>query len=138
MQSLPEEIKDVQTNVDTLMKNSKHLDSAVDKINSLNEMLKDTENLIEKVQNDREGLARAEARISDLSKAVDTKFAALKAITDAEIKKKPSSSSSSRGVSPRKRENIRQLKQQGWSNEEIASSLKISLSEVDLVLELPD
>ena len=53
MQSLPEEIKDVQSNVDTLMKNSKHLDSAVDKINSLNEMLKDTENLIEKVQNDR-------------------------------------------------------------------------------------
>ena len=141
IQSLPAEIKDVQANVDTLLKNTKHLDAAVDKLDSLNAMVQDAEERINKIQSDRDGLARAEARIADLSKNIDGKLNALKAISETSGKAKSTSSSrssSSKTLSPRKRDSIHALKQQGWKNEEIAANLGITLSEVELVLELPE
>jgi DNA-binding NarL/FixJ family response regulator len=36
-----------------------------------------------------------------------------------------------------KREQVRQLAQMGWKAEQIASRLKLSISEVELVLEIP-
>ena len=138
VESLPDEIEDVQKNVDVLLKNTKHLDSVVDKLDSLQEILKDTEERIDRVHNDREGLVRAEERITELSKSVDTRMSALKAVADADSKKSGSARTASRGPSPRKRDNIRTLKQQGWTNEQIAESLKVPLAEVELVLELPE
>lgn len=135
--SLPEEIKDVQKNVDVLLKNTRHLDAAVDKLDSLSGMIEEAEERIEKVQNDREGIASAEERITKLSNEVDKKMSVLKAVTEADVKKN-GTRSASRGPGPRKRENIRVLKQQGWTNEEIAKSLNLTLSEVELVLELPE
>ncbi|MGN0730429.1 MAG: SpiroCoCo family coiled-coil protein [Treponema sp.] len=139
VQILPAEIKDVQSNVDILMKNTKHLDVAVEKLDSLNEVIQDTESRIEKIQNDREGIARTEARIADMSKSIDSKFAALKTIAEADTKKTSARTrSSTRSTSPQIRDNIRTLKQQGWTNQEIANSLNITLGEVELVLELPE
>lgn len=135
--SLPDEIKDVQKNVDVLLKNTKHLDAAVDKLDSLSGMLEETEGRIQLVQSNRDGIAKAEDRITKLANDVDKKLSALKSVTEADVKKN-GTRSSSRGPSPRKRESIRALKQQGWTNEEIAASLKISLAEVELVLELPE
>ena len=99
---MPAEIKDVQSNVDILMKNTKHLDVAVEKLDSLNEVIQDTESRIEKIQNDREGIARTEARIADMSKSIDSKFAALKTIAEADTKKTSARTrSSTRSTSPK-------------------------------------
>ena len=99
---------------------------------SLQEILDETEKRIDKVTRDREGIVNSENRLSKLSKDIDSKFNVLEDITKAETSKKTTKSSS---ITPRKRENVKTLKQQGWRVEEIADKLKLTESEVQLILD---
>ena len=98
----------------------------------MQEILDETEKRIDKVTRDREGIVNSENRLSKLSKDIDSKFNALEDITKSEGSKKSGRSSS---ITPRKRENVKTLKQQGWRIEEIADKLNLSESEVQLILD---
>ena len=130
--SLPEEIKEAQDNVDKLLENTKRIDTAMDKLDSLQEILDETEKRIDKVTRDREGIVNSENRLSKLSKDIDSKFNTLEDIAKAETSKKTTKSSS---ITPRKRESVKTLKQQGWRIEEIADKLKLTETEVQLILD---
>ena len=105
----------------------------MDKLDSLQEILDETEKRIDKVTRDREGIVNSESRLTKLSKDLDSKFNTLEDIAKAETSKKGGSKSSS--ITPRKRENVKTLKQQGWRVEEIADKLKLTENEVQLILD---
>ncbi len=133
--ALPEEIKDAQSNIDKLLENTRRIDLAMDKLESLQDILDDTDRHIDKVQRDRDGIINSEARLNKLSNAIDTKFTTLEEIAKADAPRKSVKPSS---VTPKKRESAKELKRQGWRIEEIASILKLSEGEVQLILDMPE
>ena len=134
-ETLPDEIRDVQHNVDQLLKNSPKIGEAAEKLNSLEELFKNAEQRIEDINSARTGIARTEMRLQELSGEIDRKFADLGEITKIS---NDSEYSENNRVTPQIRSAVRTLKKQGWKNEQIAARCKISLSEVDLILELPE
>ena len=73
-------------------------------------------------------------RLQELSGEIDKKFNALKTITSIS---NDGDRTESHRVTPQIRDLVRTLKAQGWKDSEIAKRCGISLSEVDLILELP-
>jgi len=133
---LPDRISDVQKNVENLMSSNSRINDAVDKVTSLQGLLDDTEKRVRDLQQSREGIARSETRLNELSAEIDSKFQLLAKLTKEDLSKNPGPVESR--LSPQDRESIHHLKRQGWSVEEIARSMKRSVSEIELVLEMPE
>ncbi len=133
---LPEAINQVQANIDNLMSSSGRINDAVDKVTSLQGILDDTERRIVDLQSSREGIARTETRLKQLSDEIDSKFSLLKQVIS--INSGSSTTVADTRLSPEDKQNIHDLKKMGWKNEEIARSLKRSLTEIELVLEMPE
>jgi chromosome segregation ATPase len=134
--SLPQEIKDLQNNVDELLKNGPKIGDAVSHISSLQSVLEETDKRIETINSARQGIGRSEERLNQLSSDIDSKFKLLGQLTKQDLEKHPSKGSDH--ISPQERESIKALKRQGWSVSEIARSMKRTETEIELILEMPD
>lgn len=134
-ESLPAEIRDVQHNVDELLKHGPKIGEAVAKLNSLQEILSDTESRLDSINSARQGVGRIEQRLQEMNNEVDGKFKLLQSIAKADIAKNPAKPDSH--ITPQEREQVKQLKRQGWTVAEIAKSLKRTQNEIELLLELP-
>ena len=133
-ESLPQEIKDVQKNVDELLKNGPKIGDAVTKISTLHTLLDDADKRMDTINSARQGIGRSEARLQELATSIDSKFKLLHQITQQDLEKHPSKGGDL--ISPQERENIKSLKQQGWTIDEIAKSMKRTPAEIDLALQL--
>ena len=134
--SLPQEIKDVQMNVDTILRNEPKISKAVEQLENLDDLITDTERRVETLNSVQNGIKKTELDLQGLSRDVNSKFKVLQQITKQDLEKNPSVRGNS--ISQQDNENVRLLKRQGWTIKEIAKSLNITESEVDLILQLPE
>ena len=126
----------MQAKVDALIQNSPKISDAANRMESLRELLDETEQQIEAIVNARAGIVQSEARLTKLAADVDNKIDMLREITRADLKNNPLAAHD--GVSQQEQETIRSLKRRGWTIEEIARRTNHSVGEVDLVLAMPD
>ena len=134
--SLPQEIKDVQANVDRLLQNGPKITEAASKLGNLQGALAETEKRLTNLQEENGEIKKAELQLEKLKREIDNKFEVLHAITKQEEAKKGPSKETS--ISPQERETIRALKREGWTINEIASRFKRTPTEIDLLLSLPE
>ena len=134
-ETLPDEIRDVQHNVDELLKNAPKIGDAVDKLSDLKKLLDEAEVRMEVINSARQGIGKSEQRLQDLNAQIDSRFKQLELLSNRDAAK--NSANVETHVSPQERETVRQLKLQGWSISAIASRLGRSPTEVELLLELP-
>jgi DNA-binding NarL/FixJ family response regulator len=86
------------------------------------------------MQTAREWIARAETRLGELNKEIQDKFKLMEAVLKDNSSPSPLRD---RGAPPvGMRENVVKLARQGWTAKEIAANLKLSVGEVELILEL--
>jgi predicted nucleic acid-binding Zn-ribbon protein len=134
--SLPQEIKEVQNNVDKILQNGPKITDAIGRLESLDSIIADTEKRIDALNSVQTGIKKTELDLQGLSRDVDNKFKVLNQMTKQDLAKNPNKKSA--GINPRTSEAIRQLKRQGWTIAEIAKQLELTENEVDLVLQLPE
>jgi type VII secretion effector (TIGR04197 family) len=133
------EIRDVQRNVDELLKNGPKIGEAAEKLNNLSSIFDDAESRVESIQSARTGIGHAEARLQELNAEIDKKFKTLQTITAAQAQKDTSKASvKTNRVTPNIKEQVKLLVRQGWKIPEISKSLNLTESEVELILELED
>jgi DNA-binding NarL/FixJ family response regulator len=107
----------------------------VDKLSLLDTSLTEIEERIQSMQTAREWLARAETRFEELNKETQEMVKLKGALQKEEGRK--SGTAAGKGAPPiAARENVIKLARQGWSADEIARTLKLARSEVELILEL--
>ncbi len=133
--SIPDAIKTIQRDIDSLMASSGKVNDAVDKVTSIQNLLADTEARMQQIQAARNGIAGTETRLQNLDKQIDDKMSLLLRATQADMAKNPGPQQSR--ITPQDRETIIQLKRQGWTVDEIARRMKRSEGEVELILEMP-
>jgi DNA-binding NarL/FixJ family response regulator len=107
--------------------------NTTEKLGILDTGLKIIEERIEKVQAAREWLARAETRFEELHRDVQGELKLVEAVLKDESKK-PKTGKGAPAIADR--ENVKRLRRQGWEAEEIARALKISVGEVELILDM--
>lgn len=135
-ETLPDEIRLVQKNVDEILKNGPKITDAISRLSELDQLLKDADSRMEQIASNRQGIGRSEQRLAELSKSIDDRFKQLQLITREDVSKTPPGGNSH--IAPQSRETIITLKKQGWSIPEIAKRMKMSLAEVELILELEE
>lgn len=139
-QKLPEQVSDIKKTVEKLLDGNTRVNEAVEKLASLDVVLKDTENRMVEMSKAREWLARTETRMGELARQAQDQ---VKIMGDL-LKEEPSArSGGKRDVSKddgapsfEKRETVVKLKKQGWTIDEIAKRMHISQGEVELIMEL--
>ena len=134
--SLPQEIKDIQTNVDRLLKDGPKITEAATKLQNLDDVLSETEKRMDNLQATNTGLKKAQLGLQELNREVNSKFDALHTITKNEVSKNKVPQDKS--LSPSERETIRALKREGWTIQELASRFKRTTTEIEILLELPE
>ncbi len=138
VQSLPEEIRGAQDDVDKLLDNTKRINVAADKLDSLGKIIEETEEKIEKIQRAREGIVNSEDRLNKLAKEIDMKFSALEEISQVKNEEPKATARRTSSMTPRKKSSVKELKRQGWRIEDIATALKMTETEVQLILDMPE
>lgn len=138
---LPEQLSDIQQQVSFLIENKDSITDALDKVSDLKNILTDAEKRAEQLQISRQGIARSETRLENISRSIDEKIRDLAKYNgiegDMEVPlSQPSSYPYPNDFSPQDKARIIQLKRRGWSLEEIARNMKRSISEIEIVLEL--
>lgn len=133
--ALPEDIAAIKNKIDTLLDASERAGEVESKVTQLESELSDVEKRSKRIQADRESFVNTEKRLVDLKKEADKAiglFHALVKEEDPTQKKKKGAPAIS------DRENIKALKHEGWTTDQIARALHLSKGEVELVLEMPD
>jgi len=129
-----DELERIKTSIEKLSAESEKAAHAVDRIDVLNDALEEIEERIKSMQRARQWIADAETRLEELNRAAQAQARA----TDSLVKGKRSGTTADVGdgaLSEQKRRDIIILKEQGWSNSEIAKAEKVSIGVVELVLE---
>ena len=134
--SLPREIKEVQENVDRILKSGPKITEAASKLQNLDNVITEAEKRIDNITATNSGIKAAQLRLEQFGQDVDNKFKVLHDITKNEVSK--SRPSPDKGIPPQMKETIKQLKREGWTNEELAKRFNRTVTEIDLLLELPD
>jgi chromosome segregation ATPase len=130
---LPGKLEGVMQDMGRVMSSRERIDEALKKLNIIERTLNDTEIQTEKIDKTRDMIARTEARLQELSKNADDQVRLFQSLVNANTAKVPVSG----GVSIKDRENVRELSHRGWTREQIATALKLTVTEVDLILDLP-
>jgi DNA repair exonuclease SbcCD ATPase subunit len=123
----------LRTSVEKLTADNTKAAEAVEKVSSLDGLLRSVEARMDKLQTVRESLAKAETRFKEINDNVQEQFKVFSAL----LKDEPGKRLKEPGAPPiGTRETVIKLKQQGWKVEEIARTVKISVGEVELILEM--
>ena len=134
--SLPREIKEVQENVDRILKSGPKITEAAGKLQNLDNVLSEAEKRIDNLTSVNSGIKETQLKLEQFGKDVDNKFKVLHDITKNEVSK--GRITQDKGISPQMKDTIKQLKREGWTNEELAKRFNRTITEIDLLLELPD
>ncbi|MDR1307764.1 MAG: hypothetical protein LBK74_09350 [Treponema sp.] len=127
------EIDSFRPAIEELAEASEKARNTTEQLGILDTGLKIIEERIEKVQAAREWLARAETRFEELHRDIQGELKLIESVLKDESKK----SKTAKGAPAiADRENVKRLRRQGWEAEEIARALKISVGEVELILDM--
>jgi chromosome segregation ATPase len=127
------EMQDIKSDIEILSGDGERARAAAEKLDSLGETLSTIEKRIAQMQTAREWIARAETRLGELNKEIQDKFKLMEAVLKDNA---PSPLRDKGAPSVGMRENVVKLARQGWTAKEIAANLKLSVGEVELILEL--
>jgi len=130
-----EDLESIKGSIEKLAGESDKAREAADKIGVLDELLEEIEERIKSMQRARQWLADAETRLEELNRQAQMQARAI----DSLVKGKASGAPVDLGEgmpTQQKIENVRLLAQQGWKKEEIAKAMKISLGQVELILDI--
>ena len=133
--SLPNEIKAVQASVDRILANGPKITEAANRVMNLDTVLTETEKRMGEINSTRNGINKTMGDLARVQEEADKKLELVRAVSSEDAKKVKSSNDV---LSPKLRDMVRTLKRQGWNNKEIASKLKMSEGEVELILEIPE
>jgi chromosome segregation ATPase len=131
---LSDQFDNLRSSIETLAAENEKATDAIDKIDTLNESLSQIEKRIAEMNVAREWLADRETEFKKLDKETRNQLKLTKTIID---RKSGKTAEDDKGaVSPRDRDNVIRLKNQGWTVEEIADSMNMSIGAVELILEI--
>ena len=115
-----------------------------DKLSSLQKIFDETEDRIDGLNERMDEISVTEERLQRLTEVAEEQINDFKVLGKVSTAKKKEGASSkksmkagSSSITPSLKESVRSLKEKGWTNEEIASSLRISEDTVDLILDVP-
>ena len=141
LDDLPGQLEELQDGINMIMKHNNNINEAVDKLSSLQQILDETEERMDTLNETKTGILGIEERLQKLAKNADKQIGVLQMITRNNVSKKKKdlekASKNGGGITPQKRENVRELKRMGWTNEQIAESVGLSEEAVELILEIP-
>lgn len=129
---LTSRLDELTRRIDFLSKNKSQIDAAISNIETIDTVLSDLEERIEKMQKAREWLAGTETRLEEVNKQAQEQVRLLGTLV------KGSESKIRGGGAPTHeiRDVVIKLAHQGWTIEQIAKSTKLARGEVELILEL--
>ena len=130
-----EDMDHIKTSIDKLALESEKARDAADRVDVLENALEEIEERIKSIQRARQLIAEAETRLEELNKTAQIQAKAI----DSLVKGKKSSSSvklDESALTIQKRENIHALIRQGWTDEQIAKAMSVSIGVVQLIREM--
>ncbi|MDR2739656.1 MAG: hypothetical protein LBB68_07475 [Treponema sp.] len=134
VQRLLDEQEEIRASVEKLSAENAKARETAEKAASLDSLLSSVEQRMDKLQTARESLAKAETRFEEITKNVQEQFKLFSALLKDN---EPGKRFKERGAPPiGTRETVIKLKQQGWTAEEIARTVKLAVGEVELILEM--
>lgn len=134
--TFPKEIKTVQADVEKILKSGPKISSAVKKLDDLQSLLDETEKQMNAITSSKQGLGHTEVRLEELNKNIDLKLDTLRQITKKDLEKSPAKTNTR--LTPRQKEQIRELRRQKWTVAQIAERMGKTQGEVEMVLEYSD
>jgi DNA repair exonuclease SbcCD ATPase subunit len=132
--SLRAEEGELRLALETLYEKNEQAQVTADKLTVLEQDLSTVEERIKTMQVAREWIAQAETRMQNLNREIQSQLKLMGEIT------RDDGDGPIRGSNPDSlitRENVHRLHRQGWVDDEIARTLKLSIGEVKLILEVP-
>ncbi len=136
---LKTDLDSIRSSIEALSaENDKARDTA-EKLSSLDENIQWLEKRIEEMNKARESLARLATELQNLEKKAKDQVKLVQSVTRGEGQPAGGKKGKTGDGAPTTnvRENIKKLKAQGWTIDEIAKAYHMSKGEVELTLELP-
>ncbi len=131
VKTLPSQLSGMSEQIEYLSNNKEKADIAIDKMETVDNILKDVEVRMAELQGARKWLANTETRLQSLNKETKEQVKLMKMLYKTEgIKKEKGAPKMD------KRQTVIKLAHQGWNPQEIARATSISRGEVELILEL--
>ncbi|MDR3302735.1 MAG: hypothetical protein LBT01_09465 [Spirochaetaceae bacterium] len=126
------ELAGLRAAMDNLVKDNSQILEAAEKVSSLDTMLGEVETRLENMQKVREWCTDLEARLLELNQQAHNEVKR----AGESLKKESGRANSEQGAPPLNiREDVIKLKRMGWTTDDIARSLKLAKSSVELILE---
>ena len=132
-QKIPDKLNDIQGNITKILNAGPKINNAVEKLSSLDHIIAETETRMEDLQNSRMLISNTENRLQQLSKEAQDQIKLLHDITKANQSRPKNGTEHAPPIGVR--DNVIELAHKGWKPEEIANTLKLSISEVELILD---
>jgi DNA repair exonuclease SbcCD ATPase subunit len=129
-----DELESLAPSITALSEASGRAREAEEKLGRLDENLAEIEKRIENMQVARDWLARAETRFEEINRQVQEHVKLFGALLKDEGKAPGTSAKGAPNIAAR--DNAVKLARQGWKVDEIATVLKMSRGEVELILEM--
>jgi chromosome segregation ATPase len=131
---LPGQLAGVEQEASRVLENRDRINDAIRKLEGLEKTLGTAESKIEEVTKSRDIMSRTEMRLKEL---VDEAANLIKLFATVKTSDTKPPDIDKSALTANKRDQVRQLAQLGWKAEQIASRLKLTVTEVDLILEIP-
>jgi chromosome segregation ATPase len=131
-----EDLEFIKTSIEKLAGESERAREAAERIDVLDNALEEIDERINSMQRARQWIADAETRLEELNKQAQTQAKFI----DAMVKGKKSKSGppidlGEGAPTKKKKENVIRLARLGWTIDAIAKTMKMSIGEVELILE---
>jgi DNA-directed RNA polymerase specialized sigma24 family protein len=120
--------------VGRVMNNRESISNAIKKLDTIEKELVETETRMEEVAKSRDIISRAEMRLQNLVQEADNLIKLFATVNTTATK---SAAVESSALPVNVRDQVIQLAHRGWKPEQIAAALKRSVTEVELILEIP-
>jgi chromosome segregation ATPase len=130
-----EELEAMQASIEKLSAESERAREAAENLNVLDNAIEEIEGRIKSMRSAQVWVAEIEKRLEELNRDAQTQMKAI----DTIIKSKKSGADAipdEGALTPKLKENVIALGRQGWTDDKIAKAMKISLGEVELILEM--
>ncbi|QMU99282.1 hypothetical protein F0310_02525 [Borrelia sp. A-FGy1] len=127
-----ESLGELKVIIEELMVNKNLSQEALGNAQALKGILVEIENKLEHTRNIREKIAKSETRLENLNFAAEERIKTLGILVKTESKYKDNVGLNNETV----RDSVVKLMRQGWSASEISRATKLSVGEVELILEL--
>ncbi|NNM67759.1 MAG: hypothetical protein HKM06_07105 [Spirochaetales bacterium] len=133
LNQMPNDVEELRKRMKVLSQGKDETEQAITRLGQLDQILRDVENRISKMEEARDWIARTETRLQEANKEAEEQMRTLATLTKGSA---PSGAKSKTGINADLRQTVVKLARQGWGKEEIAKATKLSLGEVELILEL--